>query len=131
MNSINNFYSSNRSYRHCINTDFEEKNINHRYYQTPSITEFSYSRQYNDSYSRQHDDSHFHQKNMDNLNSYEKLLNNLSVLSGVINNFFSVLQGVLGLSIDTLFTDYSTTNVIQIDKRLQIILKILLRKFQM
>lgn len=124
MNSSRNyFYSSNRNYRHCIKTDVEQKIINDRPYQTPSQKEYNHS--------RQHTDNHSQQLNVDKLNSYEKLLNNLSSLSEVVNNFFNVLQGILGTSVDTLFTDYSFTNVIEIDKRLQTILKILMTQFQM
>lgn len=124
MNSSKNyFHSSYRSYRHCIKTEFEEKDINEKPYYNTCFTANDYtSSHHNDLISK---------LNMDKLNNYEKLLNNLSALSGVVNNFFNVIQGILGTSIDTLFTDYSYTNVIEIDKRLQTILKILMGSLKM
>ena len=62
---------------------------------------------------------------------YEKLLNNLSLMSGITNNFFYILQGILGINCDTLFTDYTMTNVKETDLRLQKILEILIEKLKM
>jgi hypothetical protein len=62
---------------------------------------------------------------------YEKLINNLNQMSGISNNFFYILQGILGINCDTIFTDYSTTNVKESDTRLQKILEILIEKLKM
>lgn len=67
----------------------------------------------------------------DKENEYEKLLNNLNLMSGLTNNFFYILQGILGISCDTLFTDYSTTNVKENDIRLQMILETIMDKLKM
>ena len=62
---------------------------------------------------------------------YEKLLHNLNLSSGSTNNFFYILQGILGINCDTLFTDFSITNVKEKDKRLQMILETLMDKLKM
>ncbi len=109
-------------YRHTISNDFNNSfgrtlnsNLNN-FYQT----NYSISRKDN-----------FNQLQDEKLKNYEKLLGNLDCLSNIMNNFFHIFQGTLGMNIDTIFTDYSYTNIIEIDKRLQDIIKKTMKKLNL
>jgi len=125
--SSENFYynnNHNRSYRHSVTTEYNynEKFQNNQSMSINSLTENDINRIKTERSSR---------IQMESSVNYEKLLNNLKNLSGVMNNFFNILQGILHMKIDTLFTDFSSANIIGIDIRCQKILMTLMEKMNL
>lgn len=122
----NAFYTNTnpRNYRYCLDK-------NNTVQKTPSSSSSNYENKYFSSYPTSTKNERFDEIQMEKIFSYEKLLANLGSLSAVMNNFLHILQNVLNMNIDTLFTDYSFTNITEIDFRLQDILEMLFKRMNL